>query len=261
MPLKIGFISDLHFDHNVGLVPVLEKKLDGMELDCFIIAGDVLAGFTKISALIKRLKKHTPRVFFLPGNHDLWVGVSSRFVSSTKLYMDILRRNTLLSGGDYLGLKPVYMGNIAILGVTGWYENYPLPPVKTSDEKYCIWPEMENPEDVLNWQLILLRNQLEEASKKAEKIFVVTHTLPFMNYLKEEVSQELFGYMGSQKLGDLILKYPKVSYVVSGHIHKPYRIEINSGKLIWEISPFGYPNELGNSQEEVLEKALKVIDF
>ncbi|MDA3862431.1 MAG: metallophosphoesterase [Deltaproteobacteria bacterium] len=258
---RVAFISDLHLDHNIGLLPQLEKVLKKRKPEVFIIAGDLFSGFTRTSAVLKRLKQIVPRVLFLPGNHDLWIAETTGNLSSHELYQKTLNKITRISGSEYLGLKPVYLKNkTAVVGVTGWYDNYPLPPVSSPDQHLCKWPGFETPYQVRNWQNELLHQQLEEAQKIASKIIVVTHMIPFMNLMKEYIPEQLFPYMGSQILGDTILKYPKVVYAISGHLHGRFLFSVPPGALPWEISPFGYPGELGKNPRETLEQSLRLIE-
>jgi Icc-related predicted phosphoesterase len=40
---RVAFISDLHLDHNIGLLPQLEKVLKKRKPEVFIIAGDLFS--------------------------------------------------------------------------------------------------------------------------------------------------------------------------------------------------------------------------
>jgi predicted MPP superfamily phosphohydrolase len=259
--LRIAFISDLHLDHNPGLLPLVEKRLDKLKPDVFIIAGDMFSGVSRLSGALKRLGKHVEHLLYLAGNHDLWITETGSSLNSKEMYESILKRKVHLAGSHYLGLEPVYLKGHAILGVTGWYDSYPEPPITTPDSKYCIWPDMETPKDVLKWQLDLLKKQLDEASEKANKIIVVLHTIPFLDLMKKRIPSQLIHYMGSQSLGDLIVQYPKVVYTISGHLHSRYLFSVLPNSMPWEVSPYGYPRELGDDPKEILEQSLRLIEI
>jgi len=259
--LRCAFISDLHLDHNPGLLPLLEKRLIKSKPDIFIIAGDMFSGYSRLQASIKRLRRYCDNVLFLSGNHDLWLTESTGIGDSKELYLKTLKGAVHRAGGHYLGIEPFYFNRNAILGVTGWYNKVPEPPVTTLDTKFCRFSDMATPKDVLNWQKELLKSQLDEASEKAKKIIVVTHTVPFLDLIKDTIDSKLLDYMGSSELGEIIRQYPKVVYVISGHIHERLLFNLKDLSVPWEVSPFGYPKELGETQIETLNTSLRLIEF
>ena len=259
--MRLAFISDLHFDHNAGLLPVLEDRLRDVPVDALVLGGDLFSGFTRLAATLRRLLGIVPRVFFLPGNHDLWVSDSNGLLDSQAMYETILPRVTATAGAEYLGLSPAYFGQVAIVGVTGWYDDYPGGQITTPDATCCVWPKFATPKDVLEWQLGLLEAQLEKASTRAERIFVITHTAAFTRLLAPSVPEDLLPYMGSDRIGDLIYRYPKVVYMVSGHLHARFLFSVLPRALPWELSPFGYPNELGKDPKETMLMSLRIIEI
>ncbi|MBU1238500.1 metallophosphoesterase [Myxococcota bacterium] len=257
--LRVAFISDLHLDHNPGLLPLLEERLREVRASVFIIAGDMFSGMSRLEAALKRIRKCCENVLFLPGNHDLWVNETNALGNSRNIYENVMRRTVHRAGAHYLGMEPFFIDGIAVCGVTGWYDAFPSPPITTPDEKLCNWPEFSTPADVLEWQLGILESQLTLASEKARKIIAVTHTVPFLDRIKKQVSGELLAYMGSQRLGDCICRFPKVVYAISGHIHVRMLHSLPQG-FPWEVSPFGYPRELGDDPKKVMMESLRLIE-
>ncbi len=260
-PVRIAFISDLHFDHNAGLLPVLADRLRSAPVDALVLGGDLFSGFSRLATTLKRLNEVVPRVLYLPGNHDLWVTDTNGLLDSRQLYEAVLPRVVHHSGAHYLGLSPVYDGPVAIVGVTGWYEDFPGGQLTTPDAVCCVWPGFEKPKEVLEWQLELLEQQLEEASSRADRIFVVTHTASFVRLITPSIHEDLWPYVGSDRLGDLIYRYPKVVYTTSGHVHARFLFSVLPRSLPWEISPFGYPGELGKDPRETMLVSLRIIEI
>ncbi len=257
--LRVAFISDLHLDHNPGLLPILEARLREVRAQIFIMAGDMFSGMSRLEAALKRLRQCCDHVLFIPGNHDLWVNETNSIGDSRAIYDSVMLRTVHRAGAHYLGTAPFYFENLAVCGATGWYDDYPSPPITTPDAKLCHWPDFETPAQVLEWQLGLLERQLTEASERARKIVVVTHTVPYPSLLKKHVSEELIAYMGSERLGALIDRFPKVVYAISGHIHARI-LRRTKGGIPWEVSPFGYPKELGEDPREVILRSLRLIE-
>jgi hypothetical protein len=67
-----------------------------------------------------------------------------------------------------------------------------------------------------------LKKHLELVNDRVEKIVCTIHHIPFENMLtrKDDVAWT-FGkvFMGSKKMGELLLKYDKVKYLLCAHSH------------------------------------------
>lgn len=75
-----------------------------------------------------------------------------------------------------------------------------------------------------------LRKDLESAGEASSRIIVITHHLPFSDfvpYIPDPTWSFHRAYLGSEKLGQLIKKYPKVKQVYFGHSHRNTRMSIN----------------------------------
>lgn len=259
--MKVAFISDLHFDHNPGLLPVLEDRLREISVDVLVLGGDLFSGFSRLGTALSRLHQIVPHVVFLPGNHDLWIHETATGIDSRQLYETILPRVAATAEVHYLGLHPVIIEDLAFVGVTGWYEDDPQGQLQSSDATFCVWPDFPSPLDVLTWQLELLESQLCKAETQVDRIFVITHTVAFVQLLADSIHKDLQPYMGSNRLGEIILHHPKVVYAVSGHLHARFLFSILPRALPWEISPFGYPNELGKNAREIMAQSLRILHF
>ena len=229
--------------------------------DGLVLGGDLFSSFSRLGTALSRLREIVPHVLFLPGNHDLWVNETGSAMNSRQLYETVLPRVAATADVHYLGLNPVKIGDIAFVGVTGWYEDYPQGQLQSSDATFCVWPDFASPAEVLAWQADLLETQLREADGMAERIFVITHTVAFLNLISDGIHEDVRPYMGSERLGEIILRHPKVIYAVSGHLHARFLFSILPRAIPWEISPFGYPNELGKNPRETMAQNLRILDF
>jgi Icc-related predicted phosphoesterase len=78
-----------------------------------------------------------------------------------------------------------------------------------------------------------LERDLRRVNRQSDQIVVVTHHLPFreMVEMKGEPSWDFNNaYMGSQRMGEAIRKYPKVSTVIAAHVHKPGQYDVDGIK-------------------------------
>ena len=73
MPVKIYTISDLHIDYSGNFEHLLKLNDPDYADASLIFAGDGSDSIEKLSQLLKHFVKIFKHVFFVPGNHELWV--------------------------------------------------------------------------------------------------------------------------------------------------------------------------------------------
>src|SRR5690625_5179077 len=75
--MKIGFVSDLHLDHNQkfskDIIEELKSVIDSKRLDKLIISGDISSNYIKTISIIDELNRDSvASIYYVPGNHDVW---------------------------------------------------------------------------------------------------------------------------------------------------------------------------------------------
>lgn len=80
---RVWLTSDVHVDReeNMEWVRALEPHLD----DALVLAGDVSQSFTLLEETLRLFAHKFKRVFFTPGNHDLWVPTAERATTPDSL--------------------------------------------------------------------------------------------------------------------------------------------------------------------------------
>ena len=85
-------------------------------------------------------------------------------------------------------------------------------------------------EEFLEMLLVKLRAQLGELSQVASQIVAFVHHLPFDELLPDSEIPDRFkfakAFLGSGKIGKLLLEYPAVSHVYCGHSHWPISAKV-----------------------------------
>jgi predicted MPP superfamily phosphohydrolase len=236
------FTSDWHY----GITPLwkLEPLLQNLATakpDAVIIVGDngtTMKRSRQVLALA-RASLDCP-IGLIAGNHDLWDEPGQGEPSRRLFEHDwpALARDLNLV---WLENGVLRLGTTAVTGSIGWYdysrrppEGHPLlkdwDPVKlgavkghyNNDGNYVFW-SYTDPEfsDLVGGELERRLAALE-ADADVERVIVATHVPAFAEQMVSlpEDSPLADTYFGNFTLGERLVRYPKVTHVVSGHTHR-----------------------------------------
>jgi len=206
--------------------------------DVLAVAGDVAAPSADAFAACLDLFEAFPGAKLLvPGNHDVWI--SDGGGSSERKYLEELPALARERGFHMLDGRPAVVGRVGFIGSIGWYDyTFRSPTLEVDEDCYragrwpgvCVW----NDSRFVNWRwsdaqflqhcLDGLRRSYEQAASGAEVVVAILHHLPFRELLYESrtaADEFSLAFMGSQRLGELLLEFPKLRYVACGHRHGP----------------------------------------
>lgn len=280
--MKIAYISDIHTDagplgHTAAVV--LPQAVRQVNPDLFIIGGDVAS---KLSVVRRFLKNFTDIVYpklFIPGNHDIWVSSTEEAGHSSKeKYRRLLADVCGETGFHYLPGNPILTDGIGFAGTIGWYDysfrNKELDQLISesayrrkhyqgrvwNDRRYARWRE---PDDEIAREMAHdLDADLGVLDGQCERIVVISHHLPFAEMVKRsgEAKWDFFNaFMGSEGLGQVILRHPKVILVLTGHTH--YRLDAMVEGIRVVTSPLGYTRERHGEPEQIIRQSILIIDI
>lgn len=219
--------------------------------DCLIIAGDVghpLRLFRRGLQLFAGLD--CPKLL-VAGNHDLY---HAEYDSRT-LWEQALPQATRDEGFVWLEdevvvlplhgeQKPGFFGetgllgrHLAIAGTLGWYDYSARAPHLGYDDAAvrAVKRLINNDADYIDWPWsdvamarylakgLAARLQRASSNPAVSQILVVTHVPIFEQGVPDHPESEFWSlmraYAGNFTLGELVRRTPKVTHVVSGHIH------------------------------------------
>ncbi len=273
--MRVASVSDLHLDHaaNLDILPALAAEIHRGEAEVVLIVGDVSHRDARIRAALSAFSTVAPQVAYVPGNHDVWQS-PERLASGADTwtrYRTELRKLVEDSGAVYLPAGPYRSGAAAIVGTVGWYDyGFVLPEhqyilrseefarkqhagLQWSDARFVRFRDSDGGDmtdaEVLEVLLDDLRAQLDALrdDPKTERILVATHHLPVNEVVlrTHSLPWEFFNaFMGSPRIGELILSYEKVQGVVFGHTHYGRDVEVGGRRVAG--TPLGYPRERGD---------------
>ncbi len=280
--MRLAFTSDLHVEHRLSVCGLVAERVRQLRADVLLLAGDVAPDLALLRRCLRILAESVPRCLFLPGNHELWQ-IEAGSPAAAERYTEILPDLARSVGADYLGLEPVWVDSLAFVGVCGWYDyslrsqtaEVPVQAyrsgrfhgIECADRRFVRWiqdDERFDDLDLADWMLGRLERQLDQVGS-APKV-VVTHMLVGSEPLPTTgVAEQDFvrGFLGDARLGAAVDRAGQVRYLVSGHWHRPFRVERRGrdGSYVWEGSPVGYPHEWGRTAEEQVARAVRLVEL
>eukprot|EP00930_Biecheleria_cincta_P072010 TRINITY_DN59452_c0_g1_i1.p1 TRINITY_DN59452_c0_g1~~TRINITY_DN59452_c0_g1_i1.p1 ORF type:complete len:876 (+),score=154.69 TRINITY_DN59452_c0_g1_i1:26-2629(+) len=236
---RVFAISDVHIDHTEGHKAWAEG-LSNKEYknDVLIVAGDLGDTMNSIRVGLSIFKKKFRRVFYTPGNHDMWV----RQDTTDKSIADsVAKLAAIFELCDHLGaemLPAQIMKNVYVVPLLSWY-NYSFDesdprPSKMEHDKFCKWPMPYH--DVWKWFMQLnghgINKVIEAQHKNSERGDVISfshflprYTLPFptvMDMVKASGCKEI----------DKQIRDVKSRVHIFGHSHRNINADIEGIKYI-----------------------------
>lgn len=249
--MRILLTADLHYRPSQrDTYLAFARWVAAQQPDCFIICGDVghpLRLFRRALQLFAGLS--CPRLL-VPGNHDLY---RDQYDSRT-LWETVLPEATRNEGFVWLENEVVtlpldtqeggeaagrVLAQLGICGTMAWYD-YSAGPSDlgyTADDYRHLKAMVNHDADYVDWPWSdvamarylsrrcgeHLRSLVEDPTVR--QILVVTHMPVFEQAIPRHpesgIWRLLSAYMGNLTLGALLQATPKVTHVVSGHVHRP----------------------------------------
>lgn len=211
---RVFAISDIHIDYRENFDTMLALSGRDYQQDAIIIAGDVSDNLGKLKVLFNALVKKFAHVFFVPGNHDLWV----RFKEAPH---SVEKFNQVLSLCAHVGVKTqpfnINSGSSAggsseavwIIPLFSWYTKHGEGddtlyfPKKGEDKTLSMWSDNYHavwPDNMFNSGLVtkfFLDMNERYVSKHYEGIVIsFSHFLPRSDLICSTPKER--GAMGSE---------------------------------------------------------------
>lgn len=234
--MRIVITADLHYrpaDRDQFLA--FADDVAAQSPDCLVVAGDIGHPLRLFHRALQLFDDLTSPRLFIAGNHDLYRG---EFDSRT-LWEHALPRATRAEGFVWLEDEVVRLGRVAIVGTMAWYD-YSARAAQAPDDPAVLAAAKQlviHDADYIDWpwsDVAMARylargfeRRLQQAVQDpaVEQIVVVTHVPIFPEAVPERPDVEMWtlmrAYMGNFTLGGLVRRTPKVTHVISGHIHLP----------------------------------------
>lgn len=287
--MRIATLSDLHTDYaeNREAVVKLAVAIHDRAADVVLVAGDISHQNERIARTLEALKVAAPVVAYLPGNHDLWSHARRDGGDTWARYHDELPKVAAEAGAHYLPAAPLVLEGVAIAGSCGWYDyGFLLPEIAAQLPEGAVESKRYGP---VTWSDVrhvafratdgalmgdaavarLMEAELEaqlralEADDTVEAVVAATHHLAFEQAVlrTHSLPWEFFNaFMGSPRMGEVILAARKVGHVVYGHTHRGRSFEVEGRRV--HGTPLGYPRERqGVDEQQMLQTRIGWIEL
>lgn len=233
--MRIVITSDLHYrPAQRDLYLQFAEQVCALEPDCFIIAGDIghpLRLYQRGLQLFRDLG--CPRLV-IAGNHDVYRGE----YGSRELWQEWLPRVSSDEGFIWLEDTTCVLNGVGICGTMAWYDySSHAPHLQLNGQEYRQLKHLVNHDaDYVDWPWsdVAMARYLGRSfgarlagltsDPAVRRIVVVTHMPIFEQAVPRRPESEFWSlmnaYLGNFTLGQMVRDAPKVTHVVSGHLHR-----------------------------------------
>ncbi|MCB0042918.1 MAG: metallophosphoesterase [Anaerolineae bacterium] len=233
--MRIVITADLHYRPSQRETYLaFARWVEAQRPDCFIIAGDTGHPLRLFERALQLFADLTCPKLLLAGNHDVYRGEHD----SRSLWETLLPQATLDAGFVWLEDTVVRLGALGIAGSMAWYDyssrsgHLPqgdaelrlLKAVVNHDADFIDWPWSDVTIARFLARRFAARLDSLVSDPGVNQILVATHMPIFRECVPEYPSSEIWSllraYMGNFSLGEMVRNTPKVTHVLSGHIHR-----------------------------------------
>ncbi|HEY7087134.1 MAG TPA: metallophosphoesterase [Tepidisphaeraceae bacterium] len=265
--MRLIVTADLHYNHakSKALADDLIDRINRTGGDVLLLVGDTAAfDGPALETCLERFSFKGPKLF-VAGNHELWTHGDDSY----DLFHHGLPRRVRDAGWHWLQTEPFVAGDVAVVGSLGWYDySFAQPELGIPKRFYAAKVSPGAAEHVEEYSALLgddvpphakdviarwndgkfvklhrsdeefldeLLGEMESqlgALKEMRHIIAAVHHLPFAQLLPPSRSAQwdfAKAYLGSARIGELLLRYPNVAQIFCGHSHFP--IEATLGKI------------------------------
>jgi len=250
--MRVFALSDIHVDFAANAAWVSALPLHDYQEDILILAGDVSDTLERFRQCLEEFVLRFRRVFFVPGNHDLWVIRDEKWMTS----LDKFEQIKAIVNACGASMRPENVGEVAIVPLLGWYDySFGMPDPQLTgmwaDFRACRWPDGWREQEIT--EHFIAQNDISRI-QPGRFIISFSHFLPRIDVMPIFIPPEkrnIYPVLGSDKLERLIRQIGSDMHVY-GHSHVNRDVVI--GGVHYINNAFAYPHE-----ERIAAKALRCI--
>jgi predicted phosphodiesterase len=250
--MRVFALSDVHVDYDVNARWVESVSRTDHQDDVLILAGDVSDSILRLGHCLEAFARRFRKVFFVPGNHDLWV-IRDRRVADSLHKFEVVQATAGSAGASTVA---EVLNGIAFVPLLGWYDlsfGTPSPELMDSwmDFRACRWPEGWKAHDVASHFLAM--NSVR-AAPRGEVTISFSHFLPRIDVMPSFIgpaNRRIYPVLGSLRLEQQLREIGPDIHVY-GHSHVNRSVVLDGVQYV--NNAFAYPHE-----ELIAAKALRCV--
>lgn len=239
---KIAILSDLHVDINQFSTVEYAQMVDYLKQQKVTdvhIAGDIANTKQEALAFVEYVDQFFTTTFHW-GNHEM---------------ADLKGEEEIEAYPDHRFLNFSWRqlsSQWTLVGMNGWYDySFATQPRDFSRFKQLVWYDRKitraTSDPLLLEQLVERLDQYLTTFPKDQSLIFTTHFVPHHAFVPEykppyEKWGQMNAFLGSEKIHEVLKKYPQVKQVVFGHTHRKletHRID----NITYHCRPLGYMYE------------------
>lgn len=250
--MRVFALSDIHVDYDSNARWVASLSRSDYQQDVLILAGDVSDSAERFEQCIDAFSRRFRKVFFVPGNHDLWVARDPEAMNS----LDKFEKVKAAIEACGASMEAEVIDGVAIVPLLGWYDysfGAPGPELSETwmDFRACRWPQGWTASEIS--EHFIGRNDVRNIGKGGITISF-SHFLPRIDLMPDFIPlamRKIYPVLGSNRLERLIREI-RPDIHVYGHSHVNRDVVIDGVNYI--NNAFAYPYE-----ERIAAKALRCV--
>ncbi|WNO11147.1 metallophosphoesterase [Teredinibacter sp. KSP-S5-2] len=239
--MRLFAFSDIHIDYQSNLRWLQQISNSEYVNDCVILAGDVSDSLSLLEECFYQLSKKFNRIFFVPGNHDLWV-----LKGEADHSIDKFQKVIALADQYQVRTRRERVGQTDILPLYAWYDmsfGQPCNNLYQSwmDFRACKWPEELNCHNKITE--FFLEQNCDYLMPSAVDVISFSHFLPRLDIMPSFIPKKhrmVYPVLGCERL-DAQLRRAGSKIHIYGHSHVNRNVTIGGVRYI--NSAYGYPAE------------------
>ena len=249
MSVRVYLLSDIHVDYAGNMDWLAGLSNTDYQDDVLLLAGDVSDLPRLLERALRLLVRKFHRVFFVPGNHELWVR-RCKTADSLAKFAKVLA----IAEDCGASTRPWQSDSLRIVPLFAWYDySFGAPgdllTASWTDFYACVWPGGESPSSITE-RFLAMNPPCDPDPDR----FVISfsHFLPWIDVMPDHIpvrQRYLYPVLGSRRLG-LQVNRLRPDIHAYGHSHVNQRCRIDGVEYV--NNAYGYPSETGISRKSLI---------